>query len=150
MPIRCSRVVTAGRFMRQRCQAVNQAATAMEKETDAERPPWRAGAGRALQPGARQTRLFGLSHVLLAGFLARCSTASRTPKTRRGLARPARPRAIGRGAEVAVLRGGGGEAGARGAEQKRRKSQKRPVFFGGDLGKFVEQAPSLGIRKPVY
>ena len=30
-------------------------------------------------------------------------------------------------------------------ERKLTDEFKRPIFFGGDLGKFVEQAPSLGI-----
>ncbi len=34
-------------------------------------------------------------------------------------------------------------------ERKLTDEFKRPIFFGGDLGKFVEQAPSLGIKNHI-
>ena len=134
----------------------DRVATAMEKETDADRLrslsyALAALAGR-LEPGARQTRLFGLSHVLLDEIPGPPRDGERKAKanTRRGsLLRPLDKEQL-----VEVLKwpfcvGDAEKLVLAKLERKLTDEFKRPIFFGGDLGKFVDQAPSLGIKNHI-
>ena len=124
----------------------------MENETDADRLRSLVGSlaplAERLNPTAHQTRLFALSYLLLTPIpgppdkgkgesegLSRF-TALLQPLSKEELVEVLKwPFCVGE-AEKLVL-----------AELERKLTEefKRPIAFGGDLGKLVEQAESLGI-----
>ncbi|MCY2991675.1 MAG: hypothetical protein NTY19_27945 [Planctomycetota bacterium] len=127
-------------------------AMAMEKETDASRLSrlsyslaalaWR------LEPRAHQTRLFTLSYLLRnaipgpphdgeeEGELRRLVAALLQPLSKEELSEVLKgPSCVGEAQKLVLSE----------LEQKLSEEFKRPIAFGGDLGKFVEQARSLGI-----
>jgi hypothetical protein len=132
----------------------DRVATAMEKGTDDYRllslsDALAALAGR-LELGARPTRLFGLSQVLLE----RPDSEPDPDKAKRIRVVALLLRPLDKEQLVEVLKwpfcvGEAEKLVLAKLERKLSDEFKRPIFFGGDLGKFVEQAPSLGIKNHI-